>query len=204
MPEKAIPIALHWLENSNVQLRITKSRSSKLGDYRPPVLKKYHRISVNHDLNQFHFLITLVHEYAHLKNWEQHQRNVKPHGPEWQKAFREYMQPFLQMDIFPSEAFRKPPISFIKVVFPQPEGPSIVTNSPFRMERFTSSRTFLSPKKWDTCSTAMMLLLVFSSIYKQIEQMSQYTTEHLKINAIKIKIFNNCIFITAKLMVLKF
>lgn len=112
MPEKAIPIALHWLENSNVQLRITKSRSSKLGDYRPPVLKKYHRISVNHDLNQFHFLITLVHEYAHLKNWEQHQRNVKPHGPEWQKAFREYMQPFLQMDIFPSE-LKKTLIQFL-------------------------------------------------------------------------------------------
>lgn len=103
IPEKAIPIALKWLENSNVQLRITKSRSSKLGDYRPPVLKKYHRISVNHDLNKFHFLITLVHEYAHLKNWEQHQRNVKPHGAEWQKAFRLYMQPFLEEDIFPDE-----------------------------------------------------------------------------------------------------
>jgi SprT protein len=103
IPEKAITLALKWLEKSNVQLRITKSRSSKLGDYRPPLLKKFHRISVNHDLNKFHFLITLVHEFAHLQNWEEFQRNVKPHGIEWKKAFRELMQPFLEDDIFPSD-----------------------------------------------------------------------------------------------------
>jgi hypothetical protein len=103
IPEKAIPIALNWLENSNVQLRITKSRSSKLGDYRPPLLKKFHRISVNHDLNKYNFLLTFVHECAHLKNWDQFQRNVKPHGAEWKKAFRELMEPYLDEDIFPAD-----------------------------------------------------------------------------------------------------
>jgi hypothetical protein len=103
IPEKAIPLILRWLENSNVQLRITKSRSSKLGDYRPPSRKTFHRISVNHDLNEFNLLITLVHEFAHLKNWELFQRNVKPHGVEWKKAFRELMQPFLAEDIFPAD-----------------------------------------------------------------------------------------------------
>jgi hypothetical protein len=103
IPEKAVPLALTWLENSNVQLKITKSRSSKLGDYRPPQLKKFHRISVNHDLNKFHLLITLVHEFAHLKNWEQHQRNSKPHGNEWKTTFRELMQPFMTEDIFPND-----------------------------------------------------------------------------------------------------
>lgn len=101
IPEKAISIVLAWITNSNVQLRITRTRSSKLGDYRPPLLKKYHRISVNHDLNKYHFLLTFVHEYAHLKNWELKQNSVKPHGIEWQKAFRELMQPFLNDDIFP-------------------------------------------------------------------------------------------------------
>ncbi len=103
IPENAIPVALNWLENSNVQLRITKSRSSKLGDYRPPLLKKFHRISVNHNLNKYNFLLTFVHEYAHLKNWDQFQRNVKPHGVEWKKAFRELMEPFLEKDIFPAD-----------------------------------------------------------------------------------------------------
>jgi hypothetical protein len=103
LPEKAVPIALKWIENSNVQLKITKSRSSKLGDYRPPLLKKFHRISVNSDLNKYHFLITFVHEYAHLKNWELHSRKVKPHGNEWKKAFREQMEPFMNEDIFPQD-----------------------------------------------------------------------------------------------------
>jgi len=103
MPEKAVPISLKWIENSNVQLRITKSRSSKLGDYRPPMLKKFHRISVNHDLNKYNFLITFVHEFAHLKNWEQYQRKVKPHGTEWKKTFRELMEPFFKEDIFPED-----------------------------------------------------------------------------------------------------
>lgn len=103
IPEKAIPLILNWLETSNVQLRITKSRSSKLGDYRPPIRTKIHRISVNHDLNKFNFLITLVHEFAHLKNWELYQNKVKPHGTEWKKTFRERMEPFLNEEIFPSE-----------------------------------------------------------------------------------------------------
>ena len=103
IPEKAVPLALKWLEKSNVQLRITKNRSSKLGDYRPPLNKKFHRISVNHDLNKYNFLLTFVHEYAHLKNWEQFQRNVKPHGVEWKKAFRELMEPFFVNDIFPAD-----------------------------------------------------------------------------------------------------
>jgi len=103
LPEKAVPLALKWLENSNVQLKITKTRSSKLGDYRPPLHKKFHRISVNFDLNKFNFLITMVHEFAHLKVWELYQRNVKPHGTEWKRTFMELMEPFFSEDIFPAE-----------------------------------------------------------------------------------------------------
>jgi SprT protein len=103
LPEKAVPLALKWLENSNVQLKITKTRSSKLGDYRPPLYKKFHRISVNFDLNKFNFLITMVHEFAHLKVWELYQRNVKPHGTEWKRTFMELMEPFFSEDIFPAE-----------------------------------------------------------------------------------------------------
>jgi hypothetical protein len=103
MPEKVVPIILEWIETSNVQLRITRSRFSKLGDYRPPINKKYHRISINHDLNQYHFLITLVHEFAHLKVWEKYPKNVKPHGTEWKQFFSDLMQNFLTPDIFPAD-----------------------------------------------------------------------------------------------------
>ena len=84
-------------------LTITKDRKSKAGDYRHPYGKIGHRISVNGSLNQFAFLITLVHEMAHLVNWERHGRKVKPHGKEWKTAFQEVMKQFLNDAVFPAD-----------------------------------------------------------------------------------------------------
>jgi len=103
LPEAAVPQILEWLENSNVQLNITRSRSTKLGDYRSPHKVSYHKISINHDLNKYHFLITLVHEIAHLKTWIKNKNRVKPHGPEWKNNFIELMQPFLNNMVFPED-----------------------------------------------------------------------------------------------------
>lgn len=103
LPEPAVPKILHWLVNWNVQLKISRSRNSKLGDYRPPIEYKFHRISVNYDLNKYHFLITLVHEFAHLKVWEKHQRNARPHGIEWKNSFSGLMQEFMNSDVFPDD-----------------------------------------------------------------------------------------------------
>jgi hypothetical protein len=103
IPEAAVPKILEWLSGSNVQLNITRSRSTKLGDYRAPYKVKYHKISVNHDLNKYQFLLTLVHELAHLKTFEAFGRKVKPHGPEWKHNFREMMEPFLNTDVYPAD-----------------------------------------------------------------------------------------------------
>jgi hypothetical protein len=84
-------------------LTITCDRKSKAGDYRHPYGKVGHRISVNGSLNQYAFLITLVHEMAHLINWERHGRKVNPHGKEWKLAFKELMAEFLTDEIFPSD-----------------------------------------------------------------------------------------------------
>jgi hypothetical protein len=77
-----------------------------LGDYRPPIKHKYHRISVNHDLNKYQFLITLIHEFAHLKTWDQYQRKVKPHGVEWKNKFSEMLSPFMNENIFPADVLK--------------------------------------------------------------------------------------------------
>ncbi len=103
IPEAAIPGVLTLFQSANVQLNITRTRTTKLGDYRPPQKVKYHKISVNHDLNRYHFLLTLIHEFAHLKNWEQHKNKTKPHGIEWKNAFSELMQRFLNEQVFPAE-----------------------------------------------------------------------------------------------------
>ena len=103
IPEKAVDEILNWMKTSNVQLNIKRSRNSKLGDYRPPQKVNYHKISVNHDLNKHQFLLTLVHEFAHLKNWEQYGNKVKPHGIEWKNSFRLMMKPFLKTTVFPED-----------------------------------------------------------------------------------------------------
>ena len=103
IPEKSVLPVLDFLNTSNVQLKITKSRSTKLGDYRPPIQTKFHKISVNHDLNKYNFLITLIHEFAHLKVWEEYKRKAKPHGGEWKQKFRELMEPYLNESVFPKD-----------------------------------------------------------------------------------------------------
>ena len=84
-------------------LTITKDRKTKAGDYRHPYGKIGHRISVNGSLNTYAFLITLVHEMAHLVNWERHGRRVNPHGKEWKLAFQELMLEYLSAEIFPQD-----------------------------------------------------------------------------------------------------
>ncbi|MDP6909061.1 MAG: SprT-like domain-containing protein [Flavobacteriales bacterium] len=84
-------------------LTITRDRRTKSGDYRHPSGKNGHRISVNGSLNPYAFLITFIHELAHLVNWERQGNRVNPHGKEWKSTFKEVMQPFLKETIFPPD-----------------------------------------------------------------------------------------------------
>lgn len=97
-----VPLA-EKIVKSRCHLTITRNRKTKAGDYRHPFANQGHRISVNGTLNQFAFLITFVHEMAHLTNWERHGRKVNPHGKEWKMAFQEEMLPFLREDVFPDD-----------------------------------------------------------------------------------------------------
>ncbi len=81
--------------------RISKKRKTKLGDYRMPVGGKGHRISVNGDLNQYGFLITTIHEFAHLKAFENFGVRIKPHGKEWKAEFVKLFQPIFDLNILP-------------------------------------------------------------------------------------------------------
>ena len=103
LPEKTVDTVLEWIKSRNVHLKITKNRKTKLGDYRAPVRSANHRISVNYDLNPYAFLITFVHEYAHLLVFEQYKNRVKPHGKEWKATYRMLMHKFLEMDVFPDD-----------------------------------------------------------------------------------------------------
>jgi len=103
LPKPVVNTIYQWLKADNIQLRISRNRKTKLGDYRPPSDGKPHRISVNHDLNCYGFLITLVHEIAHAKTWDLHKRGISPHGNEWKTEFKNLMSTFLNQDVFPEE-----------------------------------------------------------------------------------------------------
>lgn len=87
LPQAAVPWALAKMKQHGIHLRITGYRQSKLGDYRPPRPGEPHRISINHHLNPQAFVITFVHEVAHLEVFLKHGKGVAPHGPEWQEHY---------------------------------------------------------------------------------------------------------------------
>lgn len=89
-----------------VILKITKPRKTKLGDYRPIKNGEGHKITINGNLNKYAFLVTLLHEFAHLITWVDYKNKVQPHGGEWKKNFREVLLPFLQKNIFPEDIKR--------------------------------------------------------------------------------------------------
>ncbi len=103
IPEKAVPVISEWIYKFDFKLKIKKSRSSKYGDYRPPVNGENHLITINYDMNKYAFLITLIHEVAHLSNYNKHKNSVKPHGEEWKFHYKMLMQQFLTPEIFPGD-----------------------------------------------------------------------------------------------------
>ena len=103
IPDKAAQLVLDYLNLHKVHLTITKERKSVLGDYRHATTYNNHRISVNGNLNKYSFLITLIHESAHLITFTLHKNLVDPHGKEWKRIYGVLLRDFLQPDMFPPE-----------------------------------------------------------------------------------------------------
>lgn len=116
LPAGAVDLVFDWIVKYHVHLKITKDRKTKLGDYRMPVYHTNHRITVNHNLNQFSFLVTFVHELAHLVVFEKYKNSVAPHGEEWKTEYRNLLIHFLDISIFPEDILKvlKKSISNIK------------------------------------------------------------------------------------------
>lgn len=104
LPPGTFPLIAPFLKTHSIHLSLTNERKSVLGDYRHPVPDKpYHRISINADLNKYSFLITLLHEIAHLLTFVAYKGKVSPHGKEWKTEFRNILVPFLGKSIFPPD-----------------------------------------------------------------------------------------------------
>lgn len=101
IPEHAVSPVFDLIVDNRVHLKIVNERQTRHGDYRKGPSGK-HEITVNSSLNKYKFLITLIHEIAHLVAFEKFGRNIKPHGNEWKYSFQRLMVPFIRPEIFPS------------------------------------------------------------------------------------------------------
>ncbi|SFC55986.1 SprT-like domain-containing protein [Zunongwangia sp. SCSIO 43204] len=102
LPSHAVEPAFMLIRDNNVHLKVVNERRTRHGDYRR-MPDGTQQITVNANLNKYRFLITLVHEIAHLLAFEKYGRRIKPHGQEWKLTFRNLMLPFIRPEIFPSK-----------------------------------------------------------------------------------------------------
>lgn len=103
LPPGTYSSVMQYLQHYKVHLTITRERRSVLGDYRFAVHGKNHRISVNGNLNSFAFLITLLHELAHLIAFEKYGNRIVSHGREWKYVYGEILRQFLLLNVFPED-----------------------------------------------------------------------------------------------------
>ena len=103
LPTGSYNLVLYYLNHYKVQLTITKDRKSILGNYKTPLPNQNHRITINGGLNKYSFLITIIHELAHLITFEQYKHTVEPHGKQWQTCYAKLLQEFVGLQIFPND-----------------------------------------------------------------------------------------------------
>ncbi|MCZ2223067.1 MAG: SprT-like domain-containing protein [Chitinophagales bacterium] len=103
LPEGSFDSVVAYIHQFKVHLTVTKKRKTILGDYRHAGIAGNHKISVNGNLNKYEFLITLLHEIAHLLTYEQFKNKVEPHGKEWKYLYSRLLYDFIEKKIFPTE-----------------------------------------------------------------------------------------------------
>jgi SprT protein len=113
LPPASLDQASRAVAGEEVVLKISPGRATKSGDFRPGHEGKSDRISVNKTLNPSAFLVTLLHELAHVRVhrrftpsrsiFRRPKKKYQPHGTEWKDEFRVLMEPYLTLEVFPAE-----------------------------------------------------------------------------------------------------
>ena len=103
LPESSFEPVMALIEQHRVHLTISRERQSKLGDYRHAWHHQNHRISVNGNLHPYAFLITLLHELAHLLAFERFGPRIQAHGAEWKHTYSELLRWYIEHRIFPPD-----------------------------------------------------------------------------------------------------
>lgn len=100
LPPNAADLIRELLKGHDVKIFIKNPRKTKLGDYR--YLRRNHQITINANLNPYAFLLTLLHEIAHLYDFAKWGK--KPpgiHGASWKSIFGSFLKKAVQRNLFP-------------------------------------------------------------------------------------------------------
>ena len=118
IPQASVASVFQLITAHNIHLKIVNERVTRHGDYRK-MSNGQHQITVNSNLNNFRFLITLIHEIAHLITFKKYGNSIKPHGIEWKRTFQQLMLPYLRPEIFPNKL-----LPFLAIHFKNPKASS--------------------------------------------------------------------------------
>ena len=120
VPEDSVALILPLIEDYDFSLKVTNERKTKHGDYRFPLQRGgTHKISVNGTLNEYAFLLTFLHEIAHMHAFEKYGTRIKPHGSQWKRTFTKISKVFLKSGIWPEDI-----TSVLRVYFLNPKASS--------------------------------------------------------------------------------
>ncbi|MCT2563483.1 SprT-like domain-containing protein [Chryseobacterium herbae] len=96
LPQNTLKYLRVWFADYFIHIKVTRSRNSKLGDYRK-LPDKSHEITVNSTLTPPLFFFVLTHELAHLIAFEKYGRRISPHGIEWKETFKNMLLESLEV-----------------------------------------------------------------------------------------------------------
>lgn len=102
IPQASITYVEKLLQQDGLVVKVKQERKTRHGDYRRLPNGK-HQITINANLNYYRFLITLIHEIAHLEAYKKYGNTIKPHGIEWKRTFQRLMLPLVNPEVFPTD-----------------------------------------------------------------------------------------------------
>lgn len=107
VPAASVEYCFQLWKESPFELKITRTRNTKVGDFTSKGSRSHPRITLNNDLNPFLFLQTYIHEVAHLRVYLKLGNRVDPHGEEWKSTFTDLMIPLMWESVFPEQVLHE-------------------------------------------------------------------------------------------------
>lgn len=95
-------IVTGWLDAPGLELKLSNRRSSRMGSYLR-CRDGRHIITMNTNQGKYSFLITLLHELAHLQVSLERNARHTPHGKEWKSKFSELLLRTVAADALPQK-----------------------------------------------------------------------------------------------------